>query len=93
MHGVAIIENPGRVRLIRRRLGAMPAGEVSDNGDPNAGGERERYSHGFHFLASLVLLARRLLFVTFMNHKDKTTKNDRVAAATAGAFAKSSVRN
>jgi hypothetical protein len=71
----------------------MPTGEIRDNGDTNAGGERERDSHGFHFLASLALLGRQLLFATFMNHKDKTTKNDRAAAAAAGAFAKSSVRN
>src|SRR5262245_885898 len=70
MHGIAIIENPGRVRLIRRRLGAMPAGEIRDNGDTNAGAERERYSHGFHFRASLAPWDWRLLFVTFMNHKD-----------------------
>ena len=52
----------------------MPAGEVRDNCDPNACGEGEHDSHGSHLRASLALLGRGLLFVAFMNHKDKTTK-------------------
>jgi len=60
-------------------LGAMPTGEIRDNGDTNADGERKRDSHGFHIRASMALWGRRMFFATFRNHKDTDDKNDRAA--------------
>jgi hypothetical protein len=42
----------------------MPTGEIRDNGDTNAGGERECYSQGFHFLASMAPWDGRSIFTT-----------------------------